>query len=123
MAREIKIAAVTNDGLTVTGHFGMAEYYQVITLQDDHIIAQEKRPKPHHTIHPSYEEALHHDHIDMFAPIKDCQVLISGGMRGPAFEHAQENGLQVILTRGSIDEVVGKYISGELSDHPGRGSG
>ena len=33
----------------------------------------------------------------MFAPILDCQILISGGMGQPAYDHALAQGLEVIL--------------------------
>ncbi len=113
-AETIRIAAVTNDGMVIAPHFGMAEYYQVITVEKGKIIGQEKRPKPHHTIHPKTEESQQHDHQDMLAPIRDCQVLFSGGMRSRAYEHVQAAGLQVFMTVGNIDEAVKKYLNGDL---------
>jgi predicted Fe-Mo cluster-binding NifX family protein len=111
----VKIAAVTHDGVTIAGHFGMAEYYQVIATESGKITAEEKRPKPHHMMHPDIEQAGQHDHQDMLAPIKDCSVLLCGGMRTRAYEHAQAAGLQVILTVGKIDEAVRQYLNGELT--------
>jgi len=84
----VKIAAVTNDGINITGHFGMAAYYRVITIEDKKVTTEEQRPKPHHTVHPDFVQAEHHDHQDMFAPIQDCQILLCGGMRNPAHEMA-----------------------------------
>ena len=110
----VKIAAVTHDGVTIAGHFGMAEYYQVITTESGQITSEEKRLKPHHMMHPDAEQASQHEHQDMLAPIQDCTVLLCGGMRTRAFEHAQSAGLQVIMTVGKIDEAVRQYLSGEL---------
>lgn len=110
----LKIAAVTHDGVSIAGHFGMAEYYQVVTIESGQIISEEKRPKPHHGMHPNTEQAQQHDHEDMLAPIRDCRVLLCGGMRTRAYEHARAAGLEVILALGNIDETVRQYIKGEL---------
>ena len=110
----VKIAAVTNDGINIAGHFGMAEYYQVIVAESGKVTSEEKRPKPHHMMHPNMEQAGQHDHQDMLAPIRDCQVLICGGMRTRAYEHAEAAGLQVIMTIGNIDEAVKGYLDGSL---------
>ena len=116
----IKIAAVTNDGITITSHFGLAQYYQVIVLEAGKVTAQEQRPKPHHGVHPDYHQAEHHDHKDMLAPILDCQVLLCGGMRAPAHEKVEAAGLQVILTSGKIDVAVQEYLNGNLVSDPHR---
>jgi predicted Fe-Mo cluster-binding NifX family protein len=116
----VKIAAVTNDGITITGHFGMAIYYSVITIEDGKVTNKEQRPKPHHSVHPDYVQAEHHDHQDMFAPIQDCQVLLSGGMRSPAYGKAKEAGLDVIMTSGEINAAVRNYLNGSLISDPQR---
>jgi predicted Fe-Mo cluster-binding NifX family protein len=115
-----KIAIITNDGLTIAGHFGMAEYYKVFTLDAGKIIAQEQRPKPHHQVHPDFNQAQQHDHIEMFAPIQDCQVLVSGGMRTMAYEKARANGLQVFMARGKIEDILKDYLAGSLVSDPAR---
>jgi predicted Fe-Mo cluster-binding NifX family protein len=116
----VKIAAVTNDGITITGHFGMAEYYRVITIIDNKVTTEEQRLKPHHTVHPDYVQAEHHDHQEMFAPIQDCQILLCAGMRTPAYEKARTTGLQVIMTSGKINEAVQNYLNGNLVSDPQR---
>jgi predicted Fe-Mo cluster-binding NifX family protein len=120
MQEVVKIAAVTNDGTTITGHFGMALYYQVIVIEAGKVTTKEQRPKPHHGVHPDYAQAEHHDHQDMFAPIQDCQVLLCGGMRTPAYEKAEAVGLQIIMTGGKIDDAVRKFLQGNLVSDPRR---
>jgi predicted Fe-Mo cluster-binding NifX family protein len=120
MQGAVKIAAVTNDGITITGHFGMAEYYRIIGIEAGKVTTQEQRPKPHHALHPDYVQAEHHEHQDMFAPIRDCQVLLCGGMRTPAYEKAEAIGLQVIMTSGRIDEAVQAYLNGTVINDPRR---
>ena len=116
----VKIAAVTNDGVTITGHFGMAIYYRVITIEADKVTNEEQRSKPHHTVHPDYVQAEQHDHQEMFAPIKDCQILLCGGMRNPAHEKAEAAGLKVIMTSGAIKAAIQSYLHGNLVSDPQR---
>jgi predicted Fe-Mo cluster-binding NifX family protein len=110
----VKIAAVTNEGTMIAGHFGMAEFYQVITLEAGKVISTELRSKPHHMLHPDTEQAQGHDHQDMLSPIRDCQILLCGGMRTRAYEHVQAAGIQVILAVGKIDEAIRQYVNGTL---------
>ena len=41
----MKIAAVTDDGKTISAHFGRARYYAVVTVEDGTITGREMRPK------------------------------------------------------------------------------
>jgi predicted Fe-Mo cluster-binding NifX family protein len=50
----------------------------------------------------------------MFAPIRDCQVLLAGGMGEPAYQKALAAGLQVILTGGTIQNALQAWLKGEL---------
>ena len=43
-----KIATVTDDGKTISPHFGRATKYAVLTIEDDRIIARELRDKAGH---------------------------------------------------------------------------
>lgn len=113
-----KIAAVTEDGERLSSHFGMAPEYRVFTISGGQVQEAETRAKPHHVHHPQGDDHHHGHggvgHADMFAPIADCQVLLVGGMGDPAYRKAQEAGLEVVLTGGSIQEVVRAYLAGEL---------
>ncbi len=44
----MKIAAVSEDGVTISQHFGRAPFYVVVTVEDGKIIAHEKRDKMGH---------------------------------------------------------------------------
>jgi len=115
-----KIAAVTEDGVHLSSHFGMAPFYRVFTVEDGRLVAEEQRPKPHHNQHPDHHHPGQHHHDDMFAPIKDCQVLLCGGMGSPAYLKALEAGLEVVLTSGDISTVVQAYLEGRLAHDPRR---
>lgn len=111
----LKIAAATEDQQRISSHFGRAPYYRVITLEGDQVIKNEIRPKAYHGQQEHQHSDHDHLHEDMFAPIKDCQVLFSGGMGTPAYEKAHAAGLEVILAGGEIDTAVQAYLSGSLS--------
>lgn len=113
----VKIAAVTDDGETLSNHFGMAARYVVIETEDGLVLRRETRAKPHHTVHPDHSQPHSHDHDlheDMFAPVRDCQVLLVGGMGGGAYNKALSAGLQVMLTSGGIEDALQAYLRGGL---------
>jgi predicted Fe-Mo cluster-binding NifX family protein len=126
----LKIAVVTEDGVTISQHFGRAPYYVVVTAENGKIVNREKRNKVgHHTAgnHDCHEGHSCHDgkhgmdaasqakHAGMFANILDSQVLIAGGMGYGAFEGLKSSGIEPIITDcASIDEAVKLYLEGKL---------
>lgn len=124
----LKIAVVTEEKQVLSNHFGRAPFYQVFSVDDGTVVAVEERAKPHHGEgqheqghdHDQHTSHHPHNHADMFAPIGDCQVLLCGGMGSPAFQRAQEAGLEVILTGGEIRTAVEAYLKGEVRSDPRR---
>ncbi|MEW5828915.1 MAG: NifB/NifX family molybdenum-iron cluster-binding protein [Chloroflexota bacterium] len=116
----LKIAAVTEDGEKLSSHFGMAQLYKIFSVEDGQVAGAVVLDKPHHKVHPDHSQHGHHDghghdlHEDMFAPIRDCQVLLVGGMGQGAFNRAQSAGLEIVFVGGSIDQAVQDYLSGKL---------
>lgn len=113
----VKIAAVTETHHKLSSHFGRAPFYHVFDVEDGAILAEEVRSKPYHGQHGDGHHQHHdhsHGHADMFAPISDCQVLLCGGMGGPAYQKALAAGLEVVLTAGEIQLVLKAYLNGEV---------
>ena len=54
----MKIAAITDDGKTISAHFGSAPKIAVIEVEDGQVIGRELRDKPGH----SHEHGHDHDH-------------------------------------------------------------
>ena len=114
-----RIAFPTEDGETISRHFGQARYFKIITIIDGRVGDSELREKASH-------QHGEHDHADGMHPgqkmvdaISDCQVLISGGMGMPAVERASAKGLQVFLTRRtSIAEAAQAFVDGTLEHEP-----
>jgi len=44
----MKIAAITDDGVTISQHFGRAPYYAVLTVEEGRVVRRELREKPGH---------------------------------------------------------------------------
>jgi predicted Fe-Mo cluster-binding NifX family protein len=120
------IAFVTDDGSTISSHFGRALYYEVITLHDGKVTDRKRVSKAgHHSFGPeAHSEQGHHDdhkHATMTAPIAGVAVLVARGMGMGAQQHLVASGIQPILTDlHTIDEAVEHYIAGTLADNPRR---
>ena len=124
----MKIAAVSDDGVNISQHFGRAPFYVVVTVEEGKVAAKETRSKAgHHTFAahqpPKLEPGERHGydtgsqarHESMAEAISDCQVLLSGGMGWGAYEAMQGYGIEPIVTDVSdIDEAVGLYLAGRL---------
>jgi len=124
----VKIAAVSDDGVTMSQHFGRAALYVVLTVEDGETVGTETRPKAgHHTFagqgHLShapggrrgYGEGAEARHAAMMETISDCQVLLTRGMGWGAYEALRDAGIEPIVTDVSdIREAVRLHIEGKL---------
>ena len=126
----MKIAAITDDGKTISQHFGRAQYYLVATVENGQIIARELREKlghsqfasePHAADIPGQphgmDPASHDRHILMSQAILDCKALLCRGMGTGAYESMKVAGIQPVVTDiVTIDEAVLAYVQGKIVD-------
>jgi len=113
-----KIAFPTDDGETISKHLGQAKYFQVVTFENGQVQSTERREKASHSHqdHSHEQEAGVHPGQAMIEAIRDCQVLISGGMGQPMYNRAISSGLEVYLTgEDRISEAIEAYQKGTLS--------
>ncbi len=131
-----KIAAVTEDGKTISQHFGRAPYYAVLTVEDGRIVGREMREKWGHAqvagrqaeeAHGSdtrghgFDAAAQDRHSRMAATIGDCQVLLTRGMGAGAYQSLAQAGIRPMVTDiAGIDQAVQAYVEGRLVDHTER---
>jgi predicted Fe-Mo cluster-binding NifX family protein len=119
------IAIATDDGTTVSSHFGRAQFYEVVKMTDGKVVGRERREKAgHHSFAPTEGDHGHEDedhesherrHRAMVSPITDCQAVVVRGMGQGAVEHLRQANLVPILTGlHTIDEVIGAISSGSL---------
>ncbi|MBZ0302720.1 MAG: dinitrogenase iron-molybdenum cofactor biosynthesis protein [Anaerolineae bacterium] len=131
----MKIAVVTDDGKTISRHFGRAGGYLVFTIEDGTILEQERREKSGHQqfVHLHEQHSHTHEqghgmdpdsavkHAAMIEPIRDCEVVIVRGMGQGAYLAIQEAHIRPIVTElDDAEEAVRAYLDGTLADHPER---
>jgi predicted Fe-Mo cluster-binding NifX family protein len=127
----MKIAAITDDGNTISQHFGRAQYYLVATVENGQIVDRELREKlghaqfankPHAADIPGQphgmDSASHDRHILMAQAILDCKALLCRGMGMGAYESMKVAGIQPVVTDIiTIEEAVLAYVNGQIEDH------
>lgn len=106
-----KIAIPTDDGETISRHFGSARYFQVISPDGGQVAMREKGGHDHDHGHHEHGQG----HGGKFELLHDCAVLIGAGMGQPAYDRLQRMGLEVILTgEKQIAAALEKYRAGTL---------
>jgi predicted Fe-Mo cluster-binding NifX family protein len=104
----MKIAIVTDDGQSISAHFGRARAYAVLTVDDGVVVARELRSKsaPHLDRQAGHEagERSHEGpaadarHDGMIEPIEDCACLIARGMGRGAYDRITAAGIRAVIT-------------------------
>jgi predicted Fe-Mo cluster-binding NifX family protein len=131
-----RIAAVTEDGMTISRHFGRAPSYLVVTVVEGRIVSRELREKPGHAhfggephggagheqeARHGFDAAAQDRHAQMAAVISDCQVLLVGGMGAGAYQSMAHAGIRPIVTDiEDIGQAVAAVVSGQIVDHQDR---
>jgi predicted Fe-Mo cluster-binding NifX family protein len=123
----MKIAVITEDGTNISQHFGRAPFYAVLTVENDQVVKREMRDKMGHGQFapgqaPLDEKGRHgygphsqNRHAAMAEAIKDCDVLICGGMGWGAFESMKQAGIKTVVTDlSNIDQAVQGYLDGTI---------
>ncbi len=129
----MKIAVVSEDGVTISQHFGRAPFYVVVTVENGKIIAREKRDKlghnqfggeTHDDSHGAdprghgFAPAEQDRHFRMAEAIRDCQILLAGGMGSGAYYSMEQIGIRPVITRiANIDEAALEAAAGTIVDH------
>ena len=135
--QRMRIAAVSEDGVTISQHFGRAPFYVVVTVENGQIVAREQRDKlghaqfaagPHveedHGADPrghGFDVVAQDRHSRMVSAIADCEALLAQGMGAGAYHSMEQAGIRPVVTDiANIDQAVQAYIEGRLVDHKER---
>jgi transcriptional regulator with XRE-family HTH domain/predicted Fe-Mo cluster-binding NifX family protein len=127
----MKIAVITDDGTTISRHFGRARNYAVVTIEEGKVVNREMRSKlghdhfhgqehteEAHGLGHGMDAASHDRHAGMAEAISDCKALICGGMGMGAYESMRRLNIQPVVTDlTDIDAAVQAFIDGKLVDH------
>lgn len=123
----MKIAAISDDGETISQHFGRAPIYVVLTVEEGKIVNKETRSKAghQHFVGQEHETApgqrhgfdpgSEAKHRTMADAIADCEVLIAGGMGYGAYESLKRYNIKPIITDvANINQAAELYLAGNL---------
>lgn len=130
----MKIAVITDDGKSISQHFGRAPYYLVVTLEDGQIVERELREilghvqfaqEPHVETRSGqahgFGEGAHERHLRMAAAIEDCEALLCGGMGSGAHQSMLARGIKPVVTElRDIEEAANAYAKGMIVDRVDR---
>lgn len=132
----MKIAVVTDDEKNVSTHFGRAQYYVVLTVENGKITGQETRsrdslcqcggdqPGHHHGEHGQAhgtDSQSEQRHNKMAGAILDCEILLARGMGQGAHNSLMANNIKPVLTDiPSIQGAVDAYLAGTLIENMSR---
>ncbi len=109
----MKIAAVSDDGTTISQHFGRAPFYVVVTVDDGQITSRETRDKLGHAQFAGqpgeaarepdprghgFDVAAQDRHARMAAAIADCEVMLARGMGAGVYESMRLAGIRPVVT-------------------------
>ena len=126
----MKIAVITDDGKSISQHFGRAPYYLVLTIEEGKVVSREMCDKmghnqfsgqshteePHGAGH-GMDSASHNKHASMAETIADCKALLCGGMGMGAYESMRRLNIQPVVTEMlDIDAAAQAFIDGKLID-------
>ena len=118
----MKIAVPTNDGFSVSEHFGRSAGFLVFEIQDGRIVARETRANTMQHTHgqggPHAEAEGAHSHTAILAALAGCDVVICAGMGWRAAEALKEGGVGTVIRTGPgpAEERVAAYLAGNLRD-------
>jgi tRNA-Thr(GGU) m(6)t(6)A37 methyltransferase TsaA len=130
----MKIAVITDDGKTISQHFGRAAHYLVFTVDDGAITEKELRDKLGHRqfVNESHDHDEDHNdprghgfgahsdqkHARMIEAIQDCEAIIVRGMgRGAYLAMEQANIRPFVTDIENAEDAIQAYIDDTLKDH------
>jgi len=114
----VKIA-ISSDSGNVSGHFGRAPNFTIITIEDNKLIEKKVLQNPGHTV----------GSIPKFISEQGAKCMITGGMGRRAQDFFSQYGIDIIMgVTGTIDNVIQKILDGTLEGgeslcSPGGGKG
>lgn len=114
----MKMAIATDDGKTVSRHFGMAQSYLVVDIEGGAIRGKETRQKASHGPGAAHHDGAEGDlHGAMLSNVRDCEAIVAGGMGRPMYEAIARAGIKPYVTgRVAVDDVVSSYMDGTLDN-------
>jgi predicted Fe-Mo cluster-binding NifX family protein len=118
----MKIAIPTDDGATISPHFGRSAAFLVYEVEHGKITSRETRTNAMHHPHgdgdcsPGGGGHVPHSHGGILSSVEGCSVVICAGMGWRAADALKAAGVAEILNTvpGPAELAVAAYLSGVL---------
>ena len=118
----MKIAVPTNDGATISEHFGRSADFLIFEIENGQIKSRElKKNGMEHSHAPGAcdhhaAESKAHSHAGILAALDGCQVVICAGMGQRAAEALKGCGTRIVVTSvASAEAAVSAHLAGKLA--------
>ena len=117
----MKIAVPTNDGASISEHFGRSAAFLIFETENGQIKSRDLRKNGQEHSHEGacdQHSADHqpHSHSGILAALDGCEMVICAGMGQGAANALRDWGMQVIVTSaGSAEAAVSAHLAGKLT--------
>ena len=118
----MKIAVPTNDGATISEHFGRSANFLIFEIENGQIKSRELKTNGMEHSHAQgacdhqSAESKPHSHAGILAALEGCGLVICAGMGQRAAEALRSCGTQIVVAPpASAEETVVAYLAGKLT--------
>jgi predicted Fe-Mo cluster-binding NifX family protein len=119
---QMRIAVPTNDGKSISEHFGRSAGFLVFEIENDQVKNRETRTNEMQhsheqgTCHPAAGGSGPHSHASLVSTLAGCEVVLCAGMGQRAAEALRSSGITPVLVSASAsaEEAVAAYLAGKL---------
>jgi predicted Fe-Mo cluster-binding NifX family protein len=118
----MRIAVPTNDGTSISEHFGRSAAFLIFETENGQIKSRGLKTNAGEHSHPRGEHkdpltGVHsHDHTGILTTLEGCEMVICAGMGHGAAEALKGRGMQIVFAApGPADQTVAAYLGGKLS--------
>ncbi len=121
----MKIAVASEDGVSISRHFGRSTCYMIFEATEEKIDQLESRPAVGgcggHGHDHDHNQSETHDHNSMVAPIADCAILVCGGIGQAAVEAVAAIGVLPVGAPEGMDAATAVKLAatGTFEKHHG----
>jgi len=118
----MRIAVASQDGESISAHFGRCAYFIIFDAKDGAVLRKELRQNTHTShgagnCHVGGHGDQPHSHGAVVQALHDCQAALCYGMGWRAADELKQNGIQPVIVdkRRSPEEAVALYVQGKLA--------
>ena len=124
----MKMAIASDDGITISAHFGRTKGFVVLEVEGKKVKNREYRLNTFtghvrglHLPKESEPVQSHDHHGPILQALSDCQVVISNGMGRRIHQDLKNHHIRPFLTsETNVDMVLQLYFEGKISDETER---